>query len=394
MTYTNAEKMILSASCALSGDCLGQILNKLGNPERTLKIIKVFGECGKSSVCSLLSATLNASAYKVGHVVTPFIHSVRNCVRVYDKPISIELFSDSAEKVYRAAVSLKKTKEDGDEFIPSQTDLLFATAICAFSAIGCDAAVFEIPHTDISHTFLGKSTVTVITSVYDSKIAAAVCAHMDRESGEVISAIQEKDIHKLIFDKCADLHIRLSTPLKNSFYFSSISVKRMEFTYKTKAYTIGCGAYYQIQNLLTVLEAVEALKRSGFKIVGTDICSAILSEGIPLRFEPISVMPNVIIDRADNSTRRKALLDTIARMKDRLSSPPIVVCESECEKIREEFEAEYPDTKVFEVDSKIAKKSLKPLLSSIAEENTVIVLGTSDYCEQISKITKQILCRN
>ncbi|MBQ7294140.1 MAG: hypothetical protein IJW79_10425 [Clostridia bacterium] len=394
MTYTNAEKMILTAPAALSGGCLDQILNRLGSPEKNLKIIKIFGECGKSSVCSLLSATLSASAYKVGHVVTPFIHSVRNCVRIYERPISIELFSKSAEKVYKAVGVIKKEKEDTEEFTPSRSDLLFATAICAFYDSGCDAAIIELPPTDTSHTFLGKATVTVISSVYDPKIAFDICTHMDRDSGEVVSAIQERDVHKIIFDKCAELQIRFSTPLKSAFCFSSISVKRMEFTYKTKLFTIGCGAYYQIKNLLTVLEAVEALRRSSFRINGTDICSAILSEGLPLRFESISVMPNVIIDRADNSTRRKALIDTITKLKDYLSSPPFVVCESECEKIREEFEAEYPDTKVFEVDSKIAKKSLKPLISSIAEENTVIVLGTSDYCEQMSKITKEILCRN
>ena len=127
MTYTNAEKMILTASPAPSGDCLGQILNELGNPEKTLKIIKIFGECGKSSVCALLSATLSASAYKVGHVVTPFIHYVRNCIRIYERPISIELFSGAGEKIYKAVATLKKAKTDGEEFVPSSFDLLFTT---------------------------------------------------------------------------------------------------------------------------------------------------------------------------------------------------------------------------------------------------------------------------
>ena len=394
MTYTNAEKMILTASSATSGDCLSQILNELGNPEKSLKIIKIFGECGKSSVCALLSATLSASAYKVGHVVTPFIHSVRNCIRIYERPISIELFSGAAEKVYKAVAALKKSKTDGEEFVPSSFDLLFATAIYAFYDSGCDGAVIEIPYLYSAHTFLGKATVSVISSIYNKNVALGICQHIDRESGEVISAIQEKDIHKIIFDRCAERHNRFSMPLKSSFCFSSVSLKRMEFTYKTKPFTIGCGAYYQIQNMLTVTEAIEALKRLGFKISGTDICAAILSEGLPLRFETVSAMPNIIIDRADNSIRRCVLADSLSRLKEHIVLPPLIICEKQSEEIKETFEEALNEVNILELETKSARKSLRALLSSLTSDDTVIIIGASDYCEQMSKIIKEIMCRS
>ena len=55
----------------MSGIILGlermeELLNRMGRPERELKIIHVAGTNGKGSVCTFISAILEAAGYKVG----------------------------------------------------------------------------------------------------------------------------------------------------------------------------------------------------------------------------------------------------------------------------------------------------------------------------------------
>ena len=386
MTYTNAEKMILSAADTGSADASRKICALLDYPEKRLRVIKVFGESGKSSTVNLLSAAISAAGYKVGRLTTPCIGSARESICVDERPLSIEQFSSSAEKVKNA---LKQIKKDTPELEASRYDLLLATALCAFDELGCDFAVIE---TDTAlYSCIDDPLISIITTVNDTKSALGICARLDRRTGEVITAMQSREVYKIIFDKCAEINRRLSMPLRNSFIFMSASLKRIEFTYNTRLYSVGTGAYYQIYNLLTVIEATEALTRLGFKIPSVEVCSAVLGRGIPLRFEMLSVMPTVIIDRADSESKRRRLIETIKMQNAFVGAKPTVICEGEKRKIAEEFLMHGLDAEVTLLPEKDAKKALKELCPKLDEHSVTIILGSSAYCENLSKIIKDIL---
>ncbi len=389
MTSTNAEKMITKATATDSVENLGKLLKKLGNPEKKLGIIKVLGESGKSSVCALLSAVLSAAGYRVGRLVTPIIHSVPTSICVSERHVSIDRFTDSASNVHKAVMDLKKESEA--DFELSASDLLFATAFDVFYETDCDFAVIEIPIGNLSHIVFGKPLISVITSTSDALAARSVCARIDRDSGEVVTAIQNRDVYDVIFNKCAEINCRLSMPLKKAFHVMSSSVKRTDFTYHGTAYSVAGGAYYQIENLLTVFEATEALRRNGIKIPGTDICSSVLGEEMPLRFEPISVMPTIIVDRADTDSRRMALLNALKKLEMFISKKPIVICERQNQVIQEDFTAFGFDVAVVEIPKQGTRKLLRPILKELGESDTVIVLGSSAYCEHMAKIIREIL---
>lgn len=386
MTYTNAEKMILGGAETSSPDAAKRICALLDSPEKKLRIIKVFGESGKSSSVILLSAAISAAGYRVGRIATPFIGSVRESVCVNEKPLSIELFSSSAEKTKNAVSQIRK---ESPEFTVSGEDLLLTTALCAFNECDCDFAVIETGTAPCS--CIEDPLISVITTVNDINTAQSICARLDRQTGEVITAMQSREIYKIIFDKCAQINKRLSMPLRNSFIFMSASLKRIEFTYNTKQYSIGTGAYYQIYNLLTVIEAAEALTRLGFKIPSVEICSAVLGRGIPLRFEMLSVMPTVIIDRADSESKRRRLIETLKMQGAFSGTRPTVICESGKRKTAEEFSMMGLDATVTLLPEKDAKKAFRSLRAQLDENSVTIILGSSPYCEKISKIIKDSL---
>lgn len=391
MTHTNAEKMIKNASMTDFADDLGQILNRLDNPEKKVGIIKIYGSSGKSSVCALLSAVLSAAGYKVGRLTTPFVHSVQDSICIYEKPIPIDFFTKSADKVYKAVSNVRKSREIDEDFAPSKHSLLFATALSAFADADCDYAVMEIPADNISHTAFNSPIISVISSTDSEDDAKSICARLDRNSKEVVSALQTKEIYKLISDKCAEINTRLTIPIKNSFIFMRSAIKHMEFTYNGKIYSNGCGAYYQTYNMLTVLEATEALRRCGIKIPGTDICSAVLCEGVPLCFEIISIMPTIIVDRANTAKRRKALIESLKKLEGHISANPTVICEDNKKSIADEFIAADYHAEVHKIDVKEMKKHLRAIYPTLNENSTLIIIGSSEYCEHTAKLIREIL---
>ena len=384
MTYTNAEKMIKKALARGSAEHFGRLLFKLGNPEKRLNLIKIYGTSGKSSVCALLSAALSAAGYRVGRLTSPIIHSVPESICIYERPISIDFFTKISDRVYKSICELKKELDDGVQFSLGREELLFAVSLMAFSEADCDFAIIEVPTDNVTHTLLSSPLLSVISTVDSTKSARGICARLDRDSKEVVSAIQSKEVHKLIFDKCAEINTRFSMPLKNAFVFMTAAAKRIEFTYRGKFYTNGCGAYYQANNFITVLEAVEALRRLNVKIAGVDVCSAVLCDGIPLRFEIISIMPTIIIDRADTEEKCNALTESMKLIG--CAATPTVVCEN-----ANEFTFTDYDVRLCEIPSNGFKKQLRGILPTLTEDDTVIIIGSSEYCENAAKLTKEIL---
>lgn len=389
MTYTNAEKLIKSAASADSAENLRMLLSALGSPEKKLGIIKVYGESGKSSVTAMVSHLLSAAGYRVGRLTTPIIGHVPECIRIYERSITAEFFSSSAEKVYRATVKLRKDEESNVELSVGKNDLLFAVSLAAFADADCDYAVIEIPTENISHVAFSSSVLSVISTVDDTSTARSICARLDRNGNEIVTALQSREVYKIIYDKCAEINSRLSMPLRNAYLPMTSTIKRREFTYSGRFFAVGTGAEYQVYNLLTTLECAEALKRGGIKIAGTDICSAMLCEGLPLRFEMVSVMPTIVVDRADTQSKQRALFMSLDELSKQLSGKQTVICPENSDQVNELLAS--PGASVIAIPTKGARKAMRPILSGLCEDDILFIIGSSEYCEEMAKITKEIL---
>lgn len=68
---------------------ISKLLERLGNPHQdpNIKFIHVTGTNGKGSVCAMLSAILSKVGYKVGMFTSPHLVTVRERIKINDKPI-------------------------------------------------------------------------------------------------------------------------------------------------------------------------------------------------------------------------------------------------------------------------------------------------------------------
>ena len=77
----------------------GNLLERLGNPHRTYKIIHVAGTNGKGTVCMLLAQVLSAAGYKTGLFVSPHLISPTERIQIDGTEILPEDFVRMVEKV-------------------------------------------------------------------------------------------------------------------------------------------------------------------------------------------------------------------------------------------------------------------------------------------------------
>ena len=88
-TYDEAVKYLLDIpkfTKNKNNDNLRRILEYMGNPDRTFKIIHIAGTNGKGSTCSFISSVLKKSGYTVGRFTSPHLVKVneRICINGYD----------------------------------------------------------------------------------------------------------------------------------------------------------------------------------------------------------------------------------------------------------------------------------------------------------------------
>ena len=134
------------------------LLDKLGSPDKELKVIHVAGSNGKGSVCEYLTQILLSAGFKTGTFTSPEVFSFEEQYRVNGKS------SAGLTEKYLGEVNAAADKmEDKPTAFERQT----AAAFLYFFREGCEYAVIECGLgglTDATNAICGKA-MAVITSV-------------------------------------------------------------------------------------------------------------------------------------------------------------------------------------------------------------------------------------
>ncbi|MFH0868285.1 MAG: folylpolyglutamate synthase/dihydrofolate synthase family protein [Candidatus Woesearchaeota archaeon] len=130
------------------------LLKKLGNPEKSLKIIHVAGTNGKGSVCAMLSAILQGAGYRVGLYTSPHLKDIRERFRINNKDISKKDFIKY----------FNKTKKYSDK--QTYFEFITAMAFLYFREKKADFLVLEVGMGGrLDATNVVKPLVSVITNI-------------------------------------------------------------------------------------------------------------------------------------------------------------------------------------------------------------------------------------
>ncbi|MCI8674655.1 MAG: bifunctional folylpolyglutamate synthase/dihydrofolate synthase [Lachnospiraceae bacterium] len=295
------------------------LMELLGNPQDSLKVIHVAGTNGKGSICAYITEMLVGQGCRVGTFTSPHLVRMNERIKVNNVPVEDEAFLDAFLRVKDASERLGDT---------NYFEYLFAMAMLIYQEAGLDYAVLEVG--------LGgrKDATNVIKHPAVSVIASISLDHTE-VLGDTIAqiAFEKAGIIKegcpVVYDGCqpeasavfeaeaAKLHAPAYGVDHENWTLLARSGQGLSFQVNEgflKGHTIQVPfiAGYQAANAMVALSALNCLNRLGTEEEIDQALSAITRTVWPGRMQ--QVYPGVYLDGAHNSDGILHFVETVASM--------------------------------------------------------------------------------
>lgn len=312
MTYKEAEAYINSVPKFTSKnkpENTMELIQRLGHPERHMKVIHVAGTNGKGSVCAFLSSMLTEGGKRTGLFTSPHLVKINERFQINNEPVSDEIFLDAYERVMKLVEEMQK---DGF-YHPAYFELLFAIGMVIFEKAQVEYLILEtglggrLDATNI----VEKPVVTVITSIsldHTEILGDTIEEIAGEKAGIIKQGIpivydgREKRAEKVILQKAEEENAK-AVPLyeeKLSIQGStdhSVDYLFDESFYQGHVITVPYLAPYQVRNSALALLAMEEIDPQHAIGLETRL-QAIRDTRWQGRME--TVLPGVIVDGAHN----------------------------------------------------------------------------------------------
>lgn len=317
MTYEEALNYIHSISWTFTKpglERIGELCEKLGNPQNDLKFIHVAGTNGKGSFCSILDSVLRESGIKTGLFTSPYIQKFNERIKVNGKDISPEALGEICEYIKPFADTMKDS--------PTEFELITAIGLEYFKRSGCEIVILEagmggrLDSTNI----IPSSLLSVITGISLDHTAylgdtpqkiAAEKAGIIKKGGTVLFC-GGSDVSDVIKGRADEMGARFVTPDRNKFKLNRCDLSGISFDFdEWKNVELELLGLYQGENASNVLCAVKLLRELGISIPDSAVRNGLKNARWQARFELLSNDPIIIFDGAHNPEGIDAAVRTV-----------------------------------------------------------------------------------
>ena len=247
------------------------LMERLGNPQDTLKIIHVAGTNGKGSVIAYLYTVLSGAGYHVGRYISPTIYSYRERMEAAGEPVSREKFAEYLTKVARAI------QEMTQEGLPHPTPFEIETAVAFlfFEGEGCDLVLLEVGMGgDLDATNVIRNPVlSVLVSISMDHMSflgntlgeiAQKKAGIIKKGCPMITVAQKPEAKRVIREVCARLDVPFVQSDPQAAQTVQESVEGQTLRYRGEEYHISLAGVYQKENAVLALDALDILEKQGY----------------------------------------------------------------------------------------------------------------------------------
>lgn len=361
MTYTevvkNIEKRI--GKFKSKGNLrIKKFLEKIGSPEKKLKVIHVAGTNGKGSTVNFIKDILKED-YKVGSFVSPHLITYCDRIKIGDKEISQDDFAAIGEFIIAKEPEIIEDYGDLNLF-----EFLTIMAIIYFDREKVDIAVLEVGmggRADSTNIFTSREKlISIITSISMDHMEylgdtieeiADAKAGIITEKGLVLTTNRDPKILGVIDreaeEKAAEIYYTKdleSEILKSDLRGIDFKVKLGDW----EEFSLTQIGDYQVENALGAIYALYLLNKKGILKISTEkIRERIKSSRWAGRMEIVSRDPLIILDGAHNFDGIKKLVESIDNFKfKKLYLIMSILSDKEHKKMLEEISS-YTDEVVF-----------------------------------------------
>ncbi len=301
-----------------------ELLKRVGNPERKLKVVHIGGTNGKGSTTTMVAKVLEEAGLKVGVFTSPHLHDYRERITINSQMISKE---DVTSLIKTLRPHLEEMVREGSEH-PTEFEVNTAMALMYFAAQKVDLVLLEVGLGGaIDSTNVVTPLISVITNVgidhmdylgstYEE--IAQVKAGIIKPESVTITAASRPEVLKVIREKAKSVRSPLwvvgedvqwesgrQNELEQEFNLSGL---KEEYS-KLRIRMVGD---HQFINAATAVTVCETLKYDyGFKIDKEDIYKGLGKAFWPGRLELLSLEPKVLIDGAHNVDGARSLAKSL-----------------------------------------------------------------------------------
>jgi dihydrofolate synthase / folylpolyglutamate synthase len=298
------------------------ICEALGNPQNKFKSIHIAGTNGKGSVSHMLASIFQTYGYKTGLYTSPHLTDFRERIKVNGSLIP----EKNVVAFTKAMIPLI------EKISPSFFELTMGMAFQHFAEENVDIAIIEtglggrLDSTNIINPVLGIITnigfdhVALLGDTLD-KIASEK-AGIIKAGIPVVIGEQKPETAHVFKEKAetmnADLYFaeEVIEIIRMQQEMAKISISlRVRVTNKIIELTSDLAGIYQLENIRTVVAAIEILLQRGWvleeKAIQEGMANVIQKTGLHGRWELLNSKPAVIADVAHNTDGINKLLQQI-----------------------------------------------------------------------------------
>ncbi len=300
----------------------------LGDPQRAYPSIQVTGTNGKGSATRMISTLLAAAGVQPGTYTSPHLQTVRERIRVGERPISPRAFAEVAEEL--APLVGMVDVEHGDRM--TFFEVLTAMAFWWFADAPVDVGVFEVGMGgtwDATNLVRGEVAVVQPVDVDHSELGSTPVEVAGEKSGIIkegavaVLAAQPPDVLDVLLARCEAVG---ATPWLAGEAFGvlerriAIGGQVLDLRVGDRVLTevlLPLHGRHQADNAAVALAAVAAFLGESFATLDDDVLRAGLGAvTVPGRMEVVHREPTILLDGAHNPHGARAAAETVAESFD------------------------------------------------------------------------------
>lgn len=284
-----------------------ELMRRLGNPEKTLRIVHIAGTNGKGSILSYIEQIFLTSGYHTGRYVSPALGAYENRFLLDGKGIDPEKVPSLVEEVKQAAEEMER--DTG--YSPTIFEIETAMAFLCFREAEVSVVLLETGmggRLDATNV-IEQPLVSVIASVsFDHmqflgdtlpKIAAEKAGIIKEGCPVVCYPDNPEEVKNVIREVCGERHaLYLEPEEKISILQEGPDGSRFSYGMYEEL-EISLPGRHQIYNAVTALRVVEQLC-SFYEISKKQVAEGLKKTRWSGRLEKIGSYPSVYLDGAHN----------------------------------------------------------------------------------------------
>jgi dihydrofolate synthase/folylpolyglutamate synthase len=300
------------------------VLDALGRPQDSLRLVHVAGTNGKGSTCAMIESALRAAGRRTGLFTSPHLSQPTERIRINGQPAGLEPFTDGFNRVHRAAEDLLAA--GATDFHTTYFETVTAMALLIFAEAHVDTAVMEVGMGGrLDATNVIRPELCVITPVdfdHEAYLGTSLEAIAGEKAGilkpgvPAVFARQRPEAAAVLEQRADSLGIAVAHT--SDWQVCDLELDPRGSRFRLVGERAGLTHQLQIACPLAGEHQVENAATAAVALVNMGISDAAIETGIartawPGRLERVSCSPEIILDGAHNPAGARALAAYIDR---------------------------------------------------------------------------------